>query len=206
MVDLKKCVGCQTCTIACKLDNGTPPNVFWRLVRDVEVGSYPNVRRFFLPLQCMHCANPPCMDVCPTTATKKRDDGIVYIDYSLCVGCAYCIQACPYEARWLVKERRWYFGDTPTKPELLQDYTEKIGLCTKCDFCMDRIDYGIRNGKRPGADPEATPVCVNACIAGALVFGDLDDPESEASRLVRSRQAFKLLPEMGTDPSVYYLW
>jgi phenylacetyl-CoA:acceptor oxidoreductase 27-kDa subunit len=99
VVDLSRCVGCQTCTIVCKLDNGTPPNIYWRLVRDVEVGRYPNVKRFFLPLQCMHCAEPPCL-ICPTTATQKRKDGI---DYSKCIGCGYCILACPYDARWLIK-------------------------------------------------------------------------------------------------------
>ncbi len=206
VVDLRRCIGCQTCTIACKLDNGTPPNIYWRFVRDIEIGKYPNVKRLFLPLQCMHCAEPPCLTVCPTTATQKRNDGIVYIDYSRCIGCGYCILACPYEARWLIKEKRGFFNNEVTKPEQVSPLADKIGVCTKCDFCMDRIDYGVANGLKPGVDPDATPMCVNSCIAKALVFGDLDDPESEVSRMIRERPAFRLLTEMGTEPSIYYLW
>jgi len=205
-IDLRRCIGCQTCTIACKLDNGTPPNIYWRLVKDIEIGRYPNVKRIFLPLQCMHCAEPPCLAVCPTTATQKREDGIVYIDYSRCIGCGYCILACPYDARWLVKERRGFFNSELTKPEQLSPLNDKIGVCTKCDFCMDRIDEGLARGLNPGVDPEATPVCVGSCIAKALVFGDLDDPDSEVSRIVRERSAFRLLTEMGTEPSIYYVW
>lgn len=201
-VDLRSCAGCQTCTIACKLDNGTAPRVLWRSVRDIEVGKYPDVRRFFLPVQCMHCANPPCMDVCPTTATKKRSDGIVYIDYEKCIGCGYCILACPFDARWLVKKGTSYFptGDNFGGRKAL------LGVCTKCDFCFDRIDRGSGDGLRVGIDPDATPVCVNSCPAKAITIGDLDDPESEVSRVIRERKAFQLRPEMKTDPSVYYVW
>ena len=201
-VDLTRCAGCQTCTIACKIDNETPPNVFWKSVRDVEIGSYPEVKRFFLPVQCMHCADPPCMDVCPTGATKKRDDGVVFIDYERCMGCGYCVLACPYEARSLVKDERSYFdgdGQRAAGPR-------PLGATTKCDLCFDRLDAGLGAGKRPGLDPEATPVCVNTCPARAVVFGDLDDPGSEVSKIVRTRESFRLLPHMGTDPSVYYLW
>lgn len=199
-VDLKSCVGCQTCTMACKLDNSTPPKVLWRNVRDVEVGSYPNVRRFFLPVQCMHCANPLCMEVCPTKATRRREDGIVYIDYEKCMGCGFCVLACPYDARWLIKEQTGYFGgDGPSD-------SRPLGAATKCDLCFDRIDLGIHEGKRPGADPDATPVCVNSCPARALVFGDLDDPESEVSKTIKARNSTRLRLDMGTDPSVYYLW
>ncbi|MEM4288246.1 MAG: 4Fe-4S dicluster domain-containing protein [Candidatus Caldarchaeum sp.] len=206
VIDLSKCVGCQTCTVACKLDNGTPPDIFWRFVKDVEVGAYPNVTRFFLPLHCMHCKKPPCLTVCPTTATQRRGDGIVYIDYDKCIGCGYCILACPYEARWLLKGKKGFFNDGLTQPEKLSPLADKVGVCTKCDFCMDRIDYGLANNLVPGRDPDATPVCVNSCIARALFFGDLDDPENEVSYMIRQKRAFRLLTAMDTEPSVYYVW
>lgn len=201
-VSLTRCAGCQTCTIACKIDNSTQPNVFWKNVRDVEVGSYPAATRFFLPVQCMHCANPPCMTVCPTGATKKREDGVVFVDYSKCMGCGYCVLACPYEARWLVKDESQYFPGNGHPEERVRP----LGATTKCDLCFDRLDAGMKDGKTPGTDPSATPVCVNACPARAMVFGDLDDPDSEITKLIRAKESFRLLPDMKTDPSIYYFW
>lgn len=87
-IDLRRCIGCQTCTAACKGANATPPGIQWRRVLDIETGEFPDVRRDFLPVACMHCANPPCEEVCPTKATTKRADGLVAIDYDLCIGCA----------------------------------------------------------------------------------------------------------------------
>ena len=104
VADLERCVGCQTCTAACRHANATSPAVQWRKVLDIEAGTYPNVSRIFVPVGCQHCADPPCMHVCPTTATRQRADGIVTIDYDLCIGCAYCEVACPYQARFLVHE------------------------------------------------------------------------------------------------------
>ena len=101
VADLERCVGCQTCTAACRHANATSPAVQWRKVLDIEAGSFPNVSRTFVPVGCQHCADPPCMHVCPTTATRQRADGIVTIDYDLCIGCAYCDVACPYQARFL---------------------------------------------------------------------------------------------------------
>ena len=97
VVDLNRCVGCQTCTIACKHHNDTPPGVQWRRVLDVEQGEYPNVERLFLVTGCQHCAEPPCVPVCPTGATRQRADGLVTMDYDTCIGCGYCAVACPYQ-------------------------------------------------------------------------------------------------------------
>lgn len=211
-VNLTKCAGCQTCTMACKLDNKTPAGVMWRNVRDVEFGKYPNVKRFFLPVQCMQCLHPSCLEVCPTTATKRRPDGIVFIDYEKCIGCGYCVLACPYEARWLIREIESYYDevDTDTSGTAASfrenHYKDLVGICTKCDFCMDRIDAGLKAGKIVGKDPEATPVCANSCLANAITFGDLEDPSSELSRVIKDRHAFRLHPELGNDPSVYYYW
>jgi phenylacetyl-CoA:acceptor oxidoreductase subunit 1 len=172
VIDTRRCVGCQTCTIACKQEHGLPAGTFWRFVADCEVGEYPAVRRLFLPMQCMHCAQAPCVPVCPTGASRQRPDG--------------------------------YF-DAPTPAEAAQARPERRGVMTKCTFCKERIDGGLDRGLTPGLDPDATPMCAVACIAGAIVFGDLDDPASPASRLLAEGQAVPLMPECGTAPAVYYI-
>ncbi len=206
VADLRRCVGCQTCTAACRQANGTPPGVQWRSVLDVESGVYPDVRRTFLPVGCQHCNEPPCMTVCPTTATGQRDDGLVTIDYDMCIGCGYCIVACPYQARFKVTKPNYAFNAHPTANEKEQFDESRIGVATKCSFCIDRIDMGLANGQTPGVDPEATPSCVNSCIAQALYFGDADDPESNVSRLLRENEHFRMHEELGTKPNLYDLW
>ncbi len=205
VADLRRCVGCQTCTAACKHANATPPGVQWRRVLDIEVGEYPEVKRAFVPTGCMHCDDPPCMHVCPTTATRKRADGIVTIDYDLCIGCAYCAVACPYDARFKVDRVEFAFG-TSMKNEEKTLHEDRIGVATKCTFCVERIDAGLEKGLKPGADPQATPACVNSCIAQALHFGDIEDPESNVSQLLAENQHFRLHEELGTGPRFYYLW
>lgn len=200
-----RCVGCQTCTIACKQEHGLPAGVVWRYVVDCEVGRYPDVRRLFLPMQCMHCGEPPCVPVCPTGASQKRQDGIVWVDYKRCVGCGYCAMACPYLARHLIHEEEGFFPGGPTPAEKATARPERRGVMTKCTFCADRVDLGVAQGLKPGVDVDATPVCAVACIAGAIVFGDLDDPESQASKLIKERGGVRLMTELGTDPCVYYL-
>ncbi|MFQ5898246.1 MAG: 4Fe-4S dicluster domain-containing protein [Candidatus Methylomirabilia bacterium] len=205
VIDLVRCVGCQTCTIACKQEHGLPADVVWRFVADCEVGQYPDVRRLFLPMQCMHCAEPPCVPVCPTGASRKREDGIVWVEYRNCVGCGYCAMACPYQARHFIHEAKGFFPGGPTPPEQATARPERQGVMTKCTFCVERVDRGMAQGLRPGVDTEATPVCAVACIAGAIIFGDLDDPESPVSRLIKQRGGVRLMTELGTEPCVYYL-
>lgn len=205
VADLRRCIGCQTCTAACKMANGTPPGVQWRRVIDMEMGVYPDVKRVFIPTGCQHCSNPPCLDVCPSGATQQRSDGIVNIDYDLCIGCASCALACPYGARYLVNEQQFAYGDKPTKDEEINYNPDNLGVATKCDFCADVIDEGIANGLTPGIDPEATPRCVNSCISGAMTFGDIDDPESNVSKLLQSTKNFRMKEEEGTDPGFYYI-
>ena len=205
VADLRRCVGCQTCTAACKEGNATPPGVQWRRVLDIERGTYPDVQRVFLPIGCQHCDEPPCLEVCPTTATRKRADGIVTIDESLCIGCSYCIMACPYEARALSGAEVYAFGDRPIASEAARG-TRPEGVATKCDFCAARIDAGVARGLVPGRDAEATPLCANACISGALSFGDRDDPEGLVARLLAENRWFRLHEEEGTGPGFYYLW
>jgi phenylacetyl-CoA:acceptor oxidoreductase subunit 1 len=206
VIDLRRCVGCQTCTAACKNANATPPGVQWRQVLDVETGEFPDVRRSFVPVACMHCANPPCEEVCPTKATKKRADGLVTIDYEVCIGCANCVLACPYEARSIVHERRFAYGAEPIAPEAIRFDPSRIGVATKCTFCKERIDLAATTGQVPGRDPEATPACVNSCISGAMAFGDIEDPASNVSRLLAGTEHFRIHEDLGTQPGVYYIW
>jgi len=205
VADLERCVGCQTCTAACRHTNATSPAVQWRKVLDIEVGSYPNVSRVFVPVGCQHCADPPCMHVCPTTATRQRADGIVTIDYDLCIGCAYCEVACPYQARFLVHEPHFAY-DRAMQNEVERADAARVGVAQKCTFCSDRIDFGVENGLTPGVDPRATPACVNACIADALHFGDIDDPNSNVSRLLSEQKSFRMHAELRTDPNFHYVY
>jgi phenylacetyl-CoA:acceptor oxidoreductase subunit 1 len=205
IADLRRCVGCQTCTAACRHANATPPGVQWRRVIDVEQGEYPDVTRTFIPVGCQHCDEPACMDVCPTTATKKRADGIVTIDYDICIGCAYCAVACPYQARYKTLRAQFAYG-TPMEHEARRNDDARLAVATKCTFCVDRIDAGLAKGQTPGVDPEATPACVNACLTQTLQFGDLDDPDSNVSRTLRETKHFRMHEELGTGPGFYYVY
>jgi len=204
--DLGRCVGCQTCTTACRHANNTPPGVQYRKVLDMEVGVYPDVRRVFVPVGCMHCDEPPCRDVCPTTATTKRADGMVMIDYDICIGCGYCIIACPYQARYKVTKPTFAFKGQATDNETQRFDERLLGVAQKCTFCVDRIDAGLAKGLTPGVDSEATPACVNSCLSKALTFGDLDDPDSNVSTLLRKNKSFRMHEELGTGPNIHYLW
>jgi phenylacetyl-CoA:acceptor oxidoreductase subunit 1 len=206
VADLERCVGCQTCTAACRHANATSPAVQWRKVLDIESGVFPNVSRVFVPVGCQHCADPPCMHVCPTTATRQRPDGIVTIDYDICIGCAYCDVACPYQARFKIDAPRFAYGQAALESEIERDDPRRLGVAQKCTFCSDRVDFGREHGLTPGLDPRATPACVNACIADALHFGDIDDPDSNVSRLLRDQQSFRMHEELGTEPGFYYVY
>ncbi len=193
VIDLKRCIGCYGCLVACKAENFTPPGVFWARVLRREEGRFPLGRKISLPLLCMHCGDPACVRVCPTGASTQRDDGIVIIDSNKCFGCRYCMMACPYGSRFFYSEERQYFPKELTPYEKLGREKHPVGVVEKCDFCVSRIEKGLE------------PACVANCMSKARYFGDLDDPESEVSRLIRQRQGFQLRPEAGTDPSVFYL-
>ena len=194
VIDLRRCIGCYGCQVSCKAEHATPPGVFFARVVKRETGTYPNVLKVFLPMLCMHCDNPPCEEVCPTGATFKRPDGIVDIDRGICVGCRYCMQACPYEARYFHAKERFYFdGQGPTEYEATGYQQHPTGVVMKCNFCAHRLERG------------ELPSCVVTCPARARTFGDLDDPESEVNRLIKDRGGAPLHPELGTGPSVYYL-
>lgn len=205
VIDLNRCVGCQTCTIACKHANDTGPEVQWRRVLDVEQGTFPDVERLFLVTGCQHCAEPPCVPVCPTGATRQREDGLVTMDYDVCIGCAYCAVSCPYNARTIVHEQKGYYGGQ-TLQERATAHPERIGVAQKCTFCQGRIEDGLARGLVPGVDPDATPACSAACIAQAIHFGDFNDPQSNVSRLAREQPTMQLNAAVGTDPQIKYLY
>jgi phenylacetyl-CoA:acceptor oxidoreductase subunit 1 len=145
------------------------------------------------------------MHVCPSTATYQRDDGLVGIDYDLCIGCGYCAVACPYQARYIVHRAEFAYGERPTAAEAEKFDASRIAVANKCTFCVDRIDEAKERGLTPGVDPEVTPACVNACIAGVLHFGDRDDPASNISALLAENVWFRMHEELGTDPGFYYI-
>ena len=202
VIDQAKCEGCGYCTLACRAHNDVSPDITWTEVLPAgKVGDH----EVFLPRPCMHCEKAPCVEVCMVQASYYRPDGIVMMDYDKCIGCRYCEVACPYQARSFNWEE--FDGPNPAVPEWGQPEVERRprGVPEKCSFCYQRIDRGMSLGLTPGIDPDATPACVVACPTGGRVFGDLNDPESEVSKLIHSRQTVRLRDELGTAPRVYYI-
>ena len=193
-VDLKRCTGCQACTMACKVENGTPPGIFWTCVIEKEEGTYPFAYKVFMPLRCNHCADPPCVPVCPTGASYQREwDNITLVDQDACIGCHACVVACPYQARFIPENADGYYGERKTAYETASYRRWQAGTAQKCTLCVHRIDKGL------------LPACVDTCPTGALIFGDLNNPDSTISKLIEDRPHFQPRAELGTDPCVYYL-
>lgn len=204
VIDQRKCVGCSSCTVACKAENQLPPGVVYRPVIEEEIGSFPNTSRRFIPRPCMQCEKPPCTQVCPVGATYSRPDGIVEIDYNVCIGCRYCITACPYSARTF-DSGLYYTKNTPA----VQPYEQKasfeygkrweraqgspVGNVRKCTFCLHRLEAGM------------LPACTTTCIGGATYFGDANLEDSLVSELIALPNVLRLKEELGTNPKVYYL-
>lgn len=217
VIDTRKCVGCHACTIACVAENNLPPGVVYRPVVTEEFGEFPNVQMRFTPRPCMQCDEPPCVPVCPVNATWKRADGIVAIDYDKCIGCRYCITACPYGARtadfgesyvaeaaegseemetvifgaqapWMEQPNHEYGKEWSRK-----DHASPEGNARKCHFCLHRLEVG------------QLPKCATSCIGRATFFGDANDPDSLVTELVTRNNVQTLLPEHGTKPRVYYI-
>ena len=219
VIDLDACVGCGACDIACKLENNVPESFAWSNHIMETSGTFPNVKFRYIPTLCNHCSNAPCVEVCPTTAMHKLDNGITMHDASKCIGCAACRVACPYDVI--------YFNDE--KPHLREDANVELipgctssaneiqeitgvplpyynpdreatlpgirpkGVVEKCTFCDHRLAQGL------------LPACVEACPANARIFGDRNDPNSEVSRLLAKHHARVLKPEKGTEPNVFYI-
>ena len=209
VIDLQRCVGCYACVLACKQEHFLPPGIFWGRLVVSETGQHAAITKAVYPVLCNHCEDAICVKVCPTGATQKRDDGIIFIDYDQCAGCRYCVIACPYQQRtYYADDQKEYFpGQGLTELEIIgkELYPLQKGSVIKCNFCLERIDEGLKQGLEPGVDRQASPACVITCPAKARNFGDLDDPRSEVSRLIKEKKASQFHPEFGTNPSVYYI-
>lgn len=199
VIDLQKCVGCESCTTACKAENRTPPGVSYNVVMEREHGEFPNVTRTHVPRPCLQCQNPPCVQVCPITATYKMDNGVTTIDYDRCFGCRYCVVACPYGARYFdfgeTYDEEFDENDEVEIPEYgTPRSTEKTdGQAMKCNYCHHRLERGEE------------PACVETCIGDARYMGDLSDSDSEVAEMASKQRAFRLKEKQGTDPNMYYL-
>ncbi len=212
VIDTRRCVGCKACMAACKIENKTPPGVYYTVVvEDTRNNEFD--RPLFMTKPCFHCDNPPCTKVCPVSATFKREqDGIVVIDYDRCIGCRYCITACPYGARYFdfgenyditAKDGAWASVPSPEYGQYRTRVKDEspIGNVRKCTFCLHLQDNDGKYSKEEGR----WPACAKTCTGHAIHFGDFKDSESEVSRLLRERQAVRLKEELGTEPNVYYL-
>ena len=194
VIDLDVCVGCHACVTSCKQWNTSgaagplsdqsaygagPTGTFFNRVQTYEAGTFPATDTVHFPKSCLHCQDPPCVPVCPTGASyKRKEDGIVLVDYDKCIGCKYCSWACPYGAR---------------------EFDEQMRVMTKCTLCVDRI----YDRELPQADRQ--PACVKACPTGARLFGDVNDPRSAAAKAIAERGGYELMPEWGTRPANRYL-
>jgi Fe-S-cluster-containing dehydrogenase component len=212
VIDTRRCVGCRACVVACKAENKTPPGVSYTVVVEEAVANRFDDKPIFMTKPCFHCENPPCVDVCPVSATFKRErDGIVVIDYDRCIGCRYCITGCPYGARYFDFGENYapIAAGTPYAQVPSPEYGQfrvradgsPVGNVRKCSFCLHLQDAEGRYSKAAGR----WPACAKTCTGHAIFFGDFNDPESEVSRLVRERQPIRLKEELGTEPNVHYL-
>ncbi len=217
IVDLDRCTGCQACVVACHAENNISVVneqqaaygrwMHWIIVERYWEDEYPNVKARFMPVMCQQCAQAPCEPVCPVFATYHNREGLNAQVYNRCIGTRFCGNACPYK----VRAYNWFEPEfpSPLTEQLNPDVTVRSrGIMEKCTFCIQRIRRAELDAKAQGrqlADGEVQPACVQTCPPSALVFGDLNDPNSQVSQLARSHRSFRLLDELGTDPAVIYL-
>ncbi len=208
-LNLSRCVGCRKCVHACVEENNqsrSPEIQYIRVLEmprgttDIERGDHhydrptvPDDEHYYMPIQCHQCANPPCVKVCPVEATWQEPDGITVIDYDWCIGCRYCEAACPYWARrFNFTEPELPSEDVNRSMSYLSNRPRSKGVMEKCTFCLHRV----REGK--------LPACLEVCPVGARKFGNVLDPDSEISHILRTKRVFVLKEDVGTIPRFFY--
>lgn len=197
VIDTRRCYGCLACVAACKAANATPPGHFRCKVKIGEKGKFPNSTQTFLPTLCNHCEDAPCINVYPTGASYRDKDGVVRVDAEKCIGCQMCMNACPYDARSFFSDPNPTYwkedGKGPDEYEKMRYKEHKYNTPDKCDFCVDRRAQGL------------PPACVATCAGKARIFGDMDDPNSEISKVIKKYHPKPLNPELKTKPHVLYI-
>ena len=200
VIDMKGCVACASCAVACKVENNLPDGVWWNRILtdggdnpDTPAGAYPNLTMENIAVACQHCENPACVKVCPVGATyKDPETGAVRQDYDKCIGCRMCMSACPYTGvrsfNW--EEPKHAIGHAMGDADVA---THQKHVVEKCTLCKERTDG------------DEVPLCVRVCPARARIFGDLDDPDSEISRAALRSGAHHLLEEKGSRPQIFYI-
>ena len=216
-VDLDKCTGCSACVVACHAENNIPTvgpqqagrgrAMHWIRVERYWEGEFPEARMKFRPVLCQQCDAAPCEAVCPTYASHHTEEGLNAQVYNRCIGTRYCANACAYNVRFFnFFHPEW---EKPLNLQLNPDVSlREVGVMEKCTFCVQRIKAAKTAAKaenKPIADGTLQTACAQACPTTALVFGDLDDPESRVARLSRSPRGTKLLEDLGSEPKVTYL-
>ncbi len=215
-IDLETCTACGSCTVACaqenNLDLGSPQTATDRLIRWIELtatehGEYPETNLEHLPAPCQHCEKAPCTKVCPVYATYRTDEGLIPQIYHQCIGCRYCVNACPYTA----KHFNW--GDSvwpePMDRALNPDVSLRTrGVAEKCNFCMHRLQEArdlAASDERELEPGDYQTACQRACPTKAIHFGDLENPESPVAKARRKPRGLRVLEDLGTEPSITYL-
>jgi Fe-S-cluster-containing dehydrogenase component len=221
IIDLQKCTGCGACTVACKNENNVPDGIFWANKISKTEGKFPNVRFDYMPTLCNHCNKAPCVKVCPTSAMHKSEGGITMHDPKKCIGCRYCMTACPYNvisfndrkahSKW--RSEKAVIEDSTASPSELN---EKVGGNVIPYYNPEREDYGYAGIRPMGVVEKCTfcdhlvnkgedPRCVQSCPSKARIFGDINDPDSNVNYLLGKYKPFRLKEELGTEPKVHYI-
>ena len=203
LVDLRKCVGCTSCQVSCKMENAVPVGAFRAKVDFADTGEFPKAKRHFFPKLCNNCDDPPCVIPCPVkkpgsgATYKRKEDGVVMVERDLCIGCGRCVKACPYGARYLHPHIAVKNDPAPFAkdiPEVKDKKAADLRVADKCDYCSHRLAAGMEE-----------PACVRNCVGKARVFGDLNDPGSKVVRTLEANLTIRRRPNLETEPQVYYL-
>jgi phenylacetyl-CoA:acceptor oxidoreductase subunit 1 len=217
LIDTKRCMGCRACVAACAVENHFTPDAPWNVMIEFEVGTYPEVKKSFNTMNCMHCDNAPCKaacDACGAHAISKNQYGIVLIDYDKCIGCGECVTACPYGVPQLNSELKPLSpGNGPIGAEQIPaadrhpTHRKKAKVAEKCTFCWHKLEKAIADDKMDqiGKAQEYTPACDLVCPVSARMFGDVDDANSDISKRIKETDAKRLKPEFNAGPQVYYV-